>query len=263
MNITNFITRKFRKGTGSSSIIYVPRHNYSEIQKRYIDLIDIIGDKSIDFQQMVARLISMTGTRPEFQQLDFGSDNDAYKVLTFAESSINALIIQVEDTIQLEFRCREDIIEFDELYQELTNLKLTEDQQATLLEFERIHTEKYLALATTSHKKDIVQGHNDTKKILESQHDTQEGKIQQEKDHLELAKLQSKHFKPVAQNQQKNHFKRKSAEYPKLTKDYMKQLQETLDSTKNIQNGAGTFSFMQKNETESRENNNNHESQEK
>jgi len=263
MNIINFFTRKFRKGTGSSAIIFVPRHTYNNVQKLYINLIDIIGNKSLDFRQIIARLISMKGTRSEFQKLNFGSENDAYQIQTYMESSLNLLVMQIENAIQSEFRCRETIMELDDLYEDLTNLTLTADQKATLLEFEKIYTQKYLGKATTNHKEDIMEGNSATKEILESEHEILLVKLQKEKDDLVMTEHKTKNFKPIAQNQQKDYFKRKANEYPSLTKVYMTKLQEGLDSTKNIQNGAGTFSFMESNETASSDNNNNDESPKK
>ncbi len=240
MSLLNFFSRKFRKGSGSSSVIYVPLYKYSETKKRYVNLLDLIHNTTQDFQQILIRLMQMTKTRMEFQKLDFGSFNDAYQITSFMEAGINAIAMQIESTIQYESRCREEILEKEDLYFELTTLSLNEDQQSTLLEFEKIHQSDYLAKATSACEDNIVGGHNSKMNILVTEHDLHSHKVQRELDHLAFAQIKSANFKAVTQSEQKRHFKRKVKEHPGLSKLYMDGLQRSLDRVTNIKNGLGT-----------------------
>lgn len=246
----------FKRGKGSTSRILVPHFKNSETAKKYHNTIDIIFDKTHDFKQLIMRLQLMFGLSKAFQNISMSSSSDSYQVLSFMETGINTLVMQIESTIQSEFRYREEIIKAEGLYQDLTSLTLEENQKADLLEFEAIHKEDYLSRATSLREKNIVEGLTSAKSILQSKHDIQGHKIQKENDTLEFAELKSKHFKPVSSNDQKRHFHRKINEYPILAKSSMKSLQHSLDGIKNIQNGLGTKKDIEMAETDSNTTNN-------
>lgn len=236
----NFLQRLFSSKKGSTSKTYVPLHKYSESQKKYINTNDILSDKNRDFQQIVSHFLSVTGARAELQQMDYGSEHDAYRILNYMESAINALSLQLETTIQSEFRCREEILELDNLYETLTTLALTEDQKAELLAYEQLHKDDFFARATTAREKNIIEGHTSTKNILQAQHELHPHKIQTESDKREMAETKSANFKTVAQSEQKNHHQRKINQHPEqLSTHYLTSLQRSLDGIKHIQNGEG------------------------
>ena len=182
----------------------------------------------------------MQGIRKEFQQLDFGSVHDAYRIIGFMEASINLVELQILDTIQFELRHREEILQQEALFMELTTLALSEDQMSELLAFEQIQKDDYLSRATTLREQNILNGIESQKHILISEHDIHAQKLQKEQDKNEIAQKQNTLFKEIGQNTQKLHYHRKIQQYPKLSKSYMCELQLALDSIKNLRNGEGT-----------------------
>jgi len=239
MNIFNFLSKQFRRPKGSSSETYVPKMPYSETLKRFINLLDRLSDASNDFIQIVFRITQMLGTRKEFQQLGFGSVHDAYRLLGFMEASLNLVELQILDTIQFEFRHREEILQQEALFMELTTLALTDDQKSELLAFEQIHKDDYLSRATTFREQNILDGIESKKHILISRHDIHEQEMQQEQDKLALAQRQNARFKEIGQGTQKQHYHLKIQQYPGLSGSYMSELQLALDSIKNLRNGEG------------------------
>jgi len=240
MSIFNFLSRQFRRPKGSSSQAYVPKVSYSETLKRYINLLDRVSDASNDFVQIIFRVSQMQGTRKEFQQLDFGSVHDAYRLIGFVEASLNLVELQILDTIQFEFRLREEILQREALFMELTTLDLTEDQTTELLAFEQIHKDDYLSRARTKREQNILAGIKSTKNILISRHDIHEHEMQQEQDKLALAQRQNAQFKEIGQSTQKQHYHRKIQQFPELSESYLNELQRALDSIKTLRNGEGT-----------------------
>jgi len=240
MSIFNFLSKQLRRPTGSSSETHVPKISVSESIKRFINLIDRLSDASNDFIQIVFRITQMQGTRKEFQQLDFGSVHDAYRIIGFMEASLNLIELQILDTIQFEFRYREEILEQESLFMELTTLALTDDQKSELLAFEQIHKDDYLSRATTFREQNILNGLESKKHILLSEHDIHAQKLQKVEDTNEMAQRQNARFKEMGQSTQKQHYHHKIQQYPELSSSYMSELQLALDSIKNLRNGEGT-----------------------
>ena len=239
MSIFNFLSKQLRRPTGSSSETDVPKISYSETLKRFINLLDRLSDASNDFIQIVFRIIQMQGTRKEFQQLDFGSVHDAYRIIGFMEASLNLIELQILDTIQFEFRYREEILEQESLFMELTTLALHEDQMTELLAYQQTHKDDFLSRARTQREQNILAGIESQKHILISKHDIHEHEMRQEQDKLALAQRQNAQFKEIGQGTQKQHYHRKIQQYPGLSGSYMSELQLALDSIKNLRNGEG------------------------
>jgi hypothetical protein len=240
MSIFNFLFKQFRRPKGSSSETYVSKISYSETLKRFINLLDRLSDASNDFIQIVFRITQMQGTRKEFQQLDFGSVHDAYRLIGFMEAGLNLVELQILDTIQFEFRHREEILQHEALFTELTTLALTKDQKTELFNFEQIHKDDYLSRARTQREKNILAGIESKKHILISEHDIHILEMQQEQDKLALAQKQNAQFKELGQSTQKQHYHRKIQQFPELSSSYMNELQWALDSIKTLRNGEGT-----------------------
>lgn len=240
MSIFNFLIKQFRRPKGSSSETFVSKLSYSETLKRFINLLDRLSDASNDFIQIVFRVSQMQGTRKEFQQLDFGSSHNAYRLIGFMEASLNLVELQILDTIQFEFRLREEILQHDALFMDITTLALTEDQTTELLAFEQIHKDDYLSRTRTKREKNILDGIESKKNILISRHDIHEHEMQQEQDKLALAQRQNAQFKEIGQSTQKQHYHRKIQQFPELSESYLNELQGALDSIKTLRNGGGT-----------------------
>lgn len=235
MNIINLLKPK----RGSTAKILVPKLNYQESLKRYIDLLDNLSDANKDFQQIAETFLSTLDkeAREKLPAFDFGSSHDAYALLTYMNTVFNVLQLHIQTSIQQEFTVRNQIIEQECLYHELTTQTLTDDQQTSLLAFEQIHKDDYISRATTIRKENIVTGNSSAKDIMESEHSKQESLLQKEADSLELANTKNSNFKDISYNLTKTHYQRKIKEHQDLHPVYFDNLQESIAQAKGLVNG--------------------------
>lgn len=235
MSIFNLFSSK----RGSNANIKVPKLNYQETLKRYINTLDKLNNENKDFQQITVTVLSTLDKKAneKLPKLDFGSTHDAYALVNHMGAVLNTIQLQIKTSIQQEFSTRTEMLEQDNLYHELTTLTLTDDQLASLLAFEQIHKDDYISRATTSREESIVTGNKSSKRIIESEHANQDSILQKEADRLELAKTKNSNFKDVSYNLTKAHYQRKANAHHKLSPIYFDDLQKGLTSSKNIKNG--------------------------
>jgi hypothetical protein len=224
---------------GSTAKILVPKLNYQESLKRYINLLDNLSDANKDFQQIAESFLSTLNkeAQEKLPKFDFGSSHDAYALINYMNAVFNALHLHIRTSIQQEYTVRAQILEQDNLYHELTTLTLTDDQHASLLAFEQIHKDDFISKATTSRKENIVAGNSSAKEIMESEHDNQDTLLQKEADKLILAKTRNTNFKDISYSLSKTHYQRKIKEHQDLNPVYFDNLQESIAKAKGLVNG--------------------------
>lgn len=244
----------FSKRTGSAKTTYVPASN-NATKKRYINTLDISSNLTQECIQIIMLLCAMPDIRAELKELSFGNSKDAYAFISFIESALNILMLQIEETIQQEYRCRGEILVQEKLYHNLISIELKDDQKEALLAFEQIIKDKYLAEATSTNQKKIIKGLKASKNILKGENKLHEPKKKKENNAVELAEMKIQNFEARAKSNVKSHSYRKIKEHPQLTQTFVKKQKKSIKAIQKKENIPGQFAFWNTTKTETANNN--------
>ncbi|MCF7847125.1 MAG: hypothetical protein K9M51_03830 [Candidatus Gracilibacteria bacterium] len=239
MNIFNSIRNAFRPRKGSGTVTYVPAKRLADIEKKYINTLDEINNRSEDFKQTVFKFLSLPEVRQEFKEMYLGNIHDAYQTHSYKISAINSLELLIEDAISSEKKIRLDIVSTSNQLEELTTLDLTENQRRILLEFEEQFKETALAKIKSESIDTLKSGLNAEKSLLDADKQLHELRKQDLIQKRELSDLKSKKFQESVIHQVKEYYQKKSDEHPTLTKSYMKDCQKDVSAIMNFRNGNG------------------------
>ena len=161
------IKRLINNGVRKTPLI--PKVNIPAIYKQYINILDIIVNKTNDFKSIIKEVLSLPETKQHFREIDFGKLNDPFRLLNFMETGINANEFLIETFIDKELQYRTELIEVNAEYHQLTTEDLSADQKAILNEFKQVKQNSVLADLRVKAEKSTLAGLQSEARILDSE----------------------------------------------------------------------------------------------
>ena len=243
----NKIFKNSRRKKEDESTHRVPRLSIPSDYKRYLGTLEMIANKTNDFESTVKQLCSSPELQQYFKDIYFGNLQDPFRVINFWETSFNSIKFTLETLIEEECRLRSDYAETKRAYFELTSVSPNAEQKANLKKFEQVITDTILGNARTNAEEKILSGHKSETNILKSEQTVHEPKTQKLQDKKEFGEIRIKHYPIINEDTIKNSCQNRISENPELAKSFQNEMKRNLAPFKIKPNGNGSLKKFRKN----------------